>query len=288
MARTAYVNGRYLLHEQAGVHIEDRGYQFSDGIYEYIAFYNRTMLDGDAHLQRMQRSLKELAIPMPMSLAALRVVIDELIARNGRDDGGLYIQVTRGVARRDHPFPKDTKPSLVMTVCAAKIPSALEAKRGVSVISHADQRWARRDIKSISLLANVLAKQQAVSKGCKEAWLVEDGNVTEGAVSNSYIVTHGGVLVTHPANEHILGGITRQKVLELAKQEGIAVEERHFTIDDAYIAAEAFLTSTSVNVLPVVRIDRHQVADGKPGAITKRLAAAYRQHIKQQTGKILP
>ncbi len=288
MARISYVNGRYVDHREAMVHIEDRGYQFSDGIYEYIAFYNRVLLDIDLHLKRLERSLKELQIAPLVAPAALRIIMRELIARNGRDDGGLYLQVTRGVARRDHPFPKNTKPALVMTIGAAKLPKEHEVKDGVSVITLPDLRWGRRDIKSISLLANILAKQEAARKRAREIWLIENGlAVSEGSVSNAYIVTKTGEIVTHHADEHILGGVTRDVVLRLARQAGIAVVERVFNIVDMKQAAEAFITSTSANVLPVVSIDGSPVGNGKPGAVTRKLQELHAAHVFKQTGKIL-
>jgi D-alanine transaminase len=286
MSRIAYVNGRYIDHAQAHVHIEDRGYQFSDGIYEYVAFYNRKLLDGELHFKRLERSLKELQIAMPVTLAAMRIIVRELIERNGRDDGGIYIQVTRGVARRDHPFPKNIKPALVMTVCGAKTPKPSEMAYGVKVITAADQRWARRDIKSVSLLANILAKQEASRRQTREAWLLQsDGTITEGAASNAYIVSKNGVIVTHHADERILGGITRDVVLRLAGKAGFKVEERPFHTIEIGQAAEAFITSSSANVLPVVKIDDTAIGDGKPGTVTKALQELYAAHIFKQTGK---
>ncbi|MDX1975744.1 MAG: D-amino-acid transaminase [Rickettsiales bacterium] len=285
MARVAYVNGQYVMHQDAVVHVEDRGYQFADGIYEYMAFYNHTLLDGDLHLARLERSCKALHIAMPMSVKAMELVIRELIERNGRTQGGIYIQVSRGVARRDHPFPKDTKPALVMTVCAAKLPKATEINDGVKVITQPDIRWLRRDIKSVSLLANVLAKQEASKRHTREAWLVEsDGTISEGSVSNSYIINQKGELVTHNANEHILGGITREVVLRLARKAGIAVDERPYNMVEVKSAAEAFLTSTSANVLPVVQVDDITIGDGKVGPITRKLQTLYNEHIFKQTG----
>ncbi len=281
---TAYVNGRYLPHVEATVHIEDRGYQFSDGIYEYFAFYNRTLLDGDAHQARLARSLKEIGIALPMSLAAMNIVIRELIERNGREHGGLYLQVTRGVARRDHAFPRHTKPALAMTVCGPKFPKPAEIKNGVHVITADDQRWARRDIKSVSLLANILAKQEATRHKAREAWLLDDGLVTEGAVSNAYIVSAAGELITHPADHAILGGITRDVVLKLAHGAGVKVIEKPFTLSNVKAAAEAFITSTSANVLPVVKVDDMVIGTGKPGNVTRKLQALYLAHIEKETG----
>ena len=286
--RIAYVNGRYEQHAQAMVHVEDRGYQFADGIYEYIAFYNRRLLDGALHLKRLERSLKELNIAMPMSLEAMRIVMNELIARNSREDGGIYMQITRGVARRDHPFPKNVKPAFVMTICGAKIPKPHEVKEGVKVMTTPDIRWGRRDIKSVSLLANILAKQEAAKKQVREAWLVENGHeVTEGSVSNAFIVSKSGEVITHHLDEHILGGVTRDVVLKLARKAGIAVAERSFNIVEMKNAAEAFITSTSANVLPVVKIDDNTIGNGQPGPVTRKLQELYNAHVLHQTGKIL-
>ena len=287
MTRISYVNGAYLPHHEAAVHIEDRGYQFSDGIYEYVAFYNRTLVDAELHFRRLERSLNELQITLPMSLNAMAIVVRELIERNGRADGGLYVQITRGVAKRDHAFPKHTLPSLVMTICPAKLPSEQQVKDGVKVITQPDIRWGRRDIKSISLLANILAKQKATEKQAREAWLVDGDIVTEGSASNSYIVTQSGELVTHPANEFILGGITRDVVLKLARKDGITVHERIYTLSEIAQAAEAFITSTSANVLPVVKVDNIVIGNGKPGKITRRLNDLYTDHIFKLTGKKL-
>lgn len=288
MTKTAYVNGRYVPHHQARVHIEDRGYQFSDGIYEYIAFYNRRLLDGELHFKRLERSLRELQIPMPMSFPAMQVIVRELIARNSRQDGGLYIQITRGVARRDHPFPKPVPvPALVMTVCAAKLPKEHEVRAGVKVITHPDLRWARRDIKSISLLPNILAKQEAAANSAREAWLLDGQSISEGSASNSYIVTTSGEVITHQADELILGGVTRDVVLRLAKKNGIKISERAFSLAEVAQAAEAFLTSTSANVLPVVKVDDMVIGNGKPGPVTQKLQALYDSHVLKQTGKML-
>ncbi len=286
MARVSYVNGRYALHSEAMVHIEDRGYQFADGIYEYCAFYNRTLLDAPLHFARLERSLRELQIELPMAIPALAIVIRELIDRNGREDGGLYLQVTRGVARRDHPFPKQVPPALTMTVCGAKSPKPQEIKNGVQAITYPDHRWHRRDIKSVSLLANVIAKQEASRHGVREAWLVmEDGKISEGSVSNAYIVTAKGELVTHPADTHILGGVTRDVVLKLARANDIRVIEKPFSVNDVKAASEAFITSTSANVLPVVKLDDMVIGKGRPGAVTQKLMALYHAHIFAQTGK---
>ena len=285
MSRISYVNGSYVHHSEAAVHVEDRGYQFSDGIYEYIAFYNRKLLDGVLHFERLERSLKELHIPMPVSIAAFNIIVRELIERNGRDDGGLYIQVTRGVARRDHAFPKHTKPALVMTICAAKLAKPEDVAKGVKSITQPDIRWGRCDIKSVSLLGNILAKQAAAEKNVREAWLIDGQTITEGSASNAYIVNSAGELVTHPLAPGILGGVTRDVVLKLAREAGITVHERAFTLSHLASATEAFITSTSANVLPIVKIDDNLVGDGKVGKVTKKLQELYVKHIFKQTGK---
>ncbi len=276
MTRQAYVNGRFLPIGQAEVAIEDRGYQFADGVYEVIKAVDGVPRDLDRHLARLERSLAALRIPAPMSGRALALVIAEALARNPIRKAIVYLQVTRGVAPRNHLFPSGARPSLVITVRRAPFPSDRERAEGAAVISLPDQRWGRCDIKSISLLANVLAKQEAAEAGCREAWLVDaEGRVTEGSSSNAYIVDSEGRLVTHPLGPRILGGITRSVVLELAHAAGIEVVERPFTLEEAKAAREAFLTSTTSLILPVTRIDDSTVANGAPGSTTRHLARLY-------------
>ena len=285
MAKIAYVNGSYVYSHDAFVHMEDRGYQFADGIYEVIAFYNGKLLDEALHLKRFYRSMNELEIAPPMSEAALKLVTRELLRRNSRIDGTLYMQVTRGVAKRDHVFPKFAHSSLTMSISGPKVPKEEDVKNGVSVILAQEQRWARRDIKSVALLPNVLAKQKASLAGAREAWLVEGEIITEGSVSNCAIVNAKGEIVTHPANHSILGGITRHVVLEIAQKAGYKVVERAFSVKEAKAAKEAFILGTTANVLPVVKLDGKAVGSGKPGAVTQGLLALYYQHIYKQTGK---
>jgi D-alanine transaminase len=280
MARYAYVNGRYVPHAEAAVHIEDRGYQFADGVYEVVPIFHGIMVDEDPHLDRLDYSLRELRIERPMSRAALKLVMRELLRRNGLKDGLLYMQVTRGVAPRDHKFPKGTKPALVLTTKTMKPTPAALVEGGVRVISVPDIRWQRCDIKSVSLLPNILAKQQAVEAGAFEAWQVDaEGLVTEGTSTNAWIVTKGGVLVTRRATHDILNGITRQAVIRLTNAGGVSFEERAFSLAEAKAAREAFLTSSSGHVLPITRIDDTVIGDGKPGEVTKRLRAAYLDYI---------
>jgi D-alanine transaminase len=280
MPRYAYVNGRYVPHAAAQVHIEDRGYQFADGVYEVILIRNGGLVDEGPHLDRLDRSLGALRIPWPMPQPALRLVIRELIRRNGVGAGALYLQATRGVAARDHKFPANVRPSLVATTRRARpIPDSILAV-GVSVITQPDIRWRRCDIKTISLLPNVLGKQAAVEAGAFETWLVDDaGRVTEGTSTNAWIVTSDGRLLTRDLSSTILAGITRSSLLQLIRSQGMAFEERAFSVAEAKAAAEAFLTSTTSLVLPVTRIDGQPVGDGKPGPVTARLRDSYVRYI---------
>ncbi|KAA5607304.1 D-amino-acid transaminase [Roseospira marina] len=281
MSRVAYVNGRYQPHAVAAVHIEDRGMQFSDGIYEVVAVVDGHPIDLSGHIARLDRSLTEMRIARPMPSRSLRLVMRELVRRNRLSNGIVYIQVNRGVYRRDHPFPPaHVAPSLVMTVRSGVGPSRTAIENGVPVITMPDRRWARRDIKSVSLLPNVLAKEAAHEAGAWEAWQVDrDGYITEGASTNAWIVSRDGALVTRPLNDDILAGITRQSLLALARADGMTVEERPFTVEEAKAAREAFTSSTTLSALPVVRIDDAVVANGVPGSLTRRLRELYAAHI---------
>lgn len=280
MARFAYVNGRYVPHGAAAVHIEDRGYQFADGVYEVVPIIHGKMIDEGPHLDRLDYSLRELRIAWPVGRAALKLILREMLRRNELRDGLLYLQITRGVAPRDHKFPKSAKPALVITTKRLKPTPPTLVENGVPVISVPDIRWKRCDIKSVSLLPNILAKQQAFEAGAFEAWQVDaDGFVTEGTSTNAWIVTKNGAIVTRTANHDILNGITRQAVLRLTNTAGVTFEERSFTLDEAKAAREAFLTSSSGHVLPITRIDGQPIGDGKPGPVTKRLRGAYLDYV---------
>lgn len=280
MSRVAYVNGQYVPHSQACVHIEDRGYQFADGVYEVCEIWNGNIVDERRHLDRLERSLRELSMDAPMGRPALSMIMREVIRRNRVRNGLVYLQVTRGVARRDHYFPAaGTPPALVITARSAD-PRAADkaAETGCAVITVPENRWERVDIKTIGLLPNVLAKQKAREQGAKEAWFVDrDGNVTEGGSTNAWIVTKEGTLVTRPAQSGILRGITRQVVIELAAREGIGFEERPFSVEEAKSAREAFITAASTIVMPVVRIDDTTVANGHPGAISRALREKFHE-----------
>ena len=277
MSRIAYVNGRYVPHREAAVHVEDRGYQFADGVYEVVCVHGGEIIDEDGHLDRLERSLGELRIAPPMGRRAYKHVTRELVRRNGVKDGIVYTQITRGVARRDHPFPAaGTPPSIVMTSRRIKPQDPKVMRDGIAVISLPDIRWERCDIKSVSLLPNVLAKQQAREAGAYEAWFVDaDGNVTEGSSTNAWIVTADGKLVTRQLSHAILGGITRHSLIRLAADAQIKVEERPFSLDEARRAREAFLTSTTSFVIPIVTLDGKPVGTGRPGPLAGRLRELY-------------
>ena len=280
MPRQAYVNGRYVPHGRGRVNIEDRGFQFADGVYEVIPVRQRALIDEGPHLDRLERSLAELRMAMPARRAVLRFIARELIRRNDVSNGVIYMQVTRGVAPRDHRFPAGAIPTLVMTTRQSRPHSEQLVATGVKVITTADIRWRRCDIKSVALLPNVLAKQTAVEAGAYEAWQVDDaGQVTEGSSTNAWIVTEAGVVVTRNASQAILSGITRLSLLKLIRAEGYKFEERPFSVAEAKAAREAFLTSSSSFVLPVTRIDGTSVADGRPGPLTLALRRHYLAYI---------
>ncbi len=281
MSHIAYVNGRYLPQRSASVHIEDRGYQFADGVYEVFLVWNGVPVDYAPHIVRLKRSLSELRMREPMSPAALTVVMKEVIRRNHLNTGIVYIQVNRGVASRAHPFPNgDIKPSIVVTAKHFTGSSDDMAEQGAKVVTARDIRWERRDIKSVGLLANVLARQSASESKAYEAILVTgDGTVTEASASNAWIITADKTIVTHPTTNAILGGVTRATVKDLAKQAGYTVQERPFTLDEAKNAKEVFLTGTTTFVMPVAQIDDKPVGNGAGGLIALDLRQRYRRYI---------
>jgi len=281
MSRIAYVNGRYVPHREASVHIEDRGYQFADGVYEVIAIERGRLVDEGLHLRRLARSLAELEIAEPMPEAALKSVMREVIRRNRVRDGTIYIQMTRGVAPRDHAFPRDARTQVVMTARLAKPANPKTAAEGARVITVPDLRWARCDIKSIALLPNILGKQRARQAGAYEAWQVDrDGNITEGTSTNAWIVTKVGEVVTRAATNAILNGVTRLGVIRVIEQAGLRFVERPFSVAEAKQAREAFLTSTTSHVTPVVRIDDTVVGEGRPGPLARELGNFYRRYVE--------
>ena len=284
MSHIAYVNGRYLPQQAARVHIEDRGYQFADGVYEVMCIWNGYPVDLAGHMQRLNRSLKELQIASPASDSALTLILKEVVWRNRVEMGTVYIQVNRGVAPRAHAFPSaKVRPSLVITAKHGAGPSETVAQAGVKVITLPDIRWERVDIKSVGLLPNALAKQSASEAKAFEALLHVDGTVTEASSSNAWIVTPDKTIVTHPATNAILAGITRATVLKIARAAGYSIEERPFTLAEALKAKEVFLTGTTTFVMPVVQIDERPVANGAPGTIALDLRQRYRAYMDSLT-----
>ncbi|MFN3514408.1 MAG: D-amino-acid transaminase [Phenylobacterium sp.] len=278
MGRIAYVNGRFVPQGEAAVHIEDRGYQLADAVYEVWALFDGKLADAEGHFARLERSLAELKIPMPMSRAALTVVLKEAVRRNRVREGLVYLQVGRGVAPRDHAFPIDpVEPSIVVTVKAVDRAAAeARAAKGVGVITTPENRWGRCDIKTVGLLPNALAKQAARERGAVEAWFVDElGFVTEGASSNAWIVDRDGILRTRDTNANILRGVTRLTLLDVIREDGLKVEERPFTPEEAKSAREAFITGAGTLVLPVVSVDGDPVGDGAVGPVASRLRRLY-------------
>ena len=283
MSRVAYVNGRYLAHHQAAVHIEDRGYQFGDGVYEVVMVLNGQFVDYDGHIKRLYNSLKSIQIDIPISESALRVVMGRMIRLNHLQHGSIYLQITRGVARRDHKFPAASWPAMVMTAKHLASPP-VPSQKGVAAITLTDERWVRRDIKTIQLLPNCLAKQRAAEAGAFEAILVmPDGSVSEGSSSNVWIVNTAGELVTRTANENILNGITRQSVQKIAQAHQLKMVERNFDVSEMLAAREVFITSATSIVTAVTQIDDRKIADGKIGRISTALREDY---LRYATGGI--
>jgi D-alanine transaminase len=276
LEQIVYVDGAFVPATEAKVSVFDRGFLFADGIYEVSAVLDGKLIDNEAHLARLQRSVGEIALELPETLERIVEIQKELVARNSLVDGMVYLQVTRGaVIPRDFAFPKQAKPTLVMFTSAKDIVNASSAKTGIAVKTVPDIRWARRDIKSVALLAQVLAKQAAAEAGCAEAWMIEDGKVTEGGSSSVFILTQEDVLVTRENSSAILPGCTRRAVMKLAEERQLRVEERAFSVGEALAAKEAFITSASLFVQPVVTIDGQTVANGKPGPMTNRLREIY-------------
>lgn len=284
MSRVAYVNGAYVPHSQAVIHVEDRGFQFADGVYEVWSVFDGRLADFDGHMTRLVRSLTELKIDMPMTREALTRVLKETIRRNRVRNGIVYLQVTRGVARRDHPFPaKGTPPSVVATSKSISFAKAqAQAAKGVAVVTQPDIRWGRCDIKTVGLLPNVLAKQAARERGAYEAWMVDEmGLVTEGSSTNAWIVDRDGRLRTRDTQANILKGCTRTTLMALIAEQGLELDERPFSVDDAKQAREAFFTAAGAFVMPAVSIDGVQIGDGSPGPVATRLRESYLEKARR-------
>jgi D-alanine transaminase len=275
MSRIVYVNGAYLPEEEAKISVFDRGFLFADGVYEVSSVLAGKLIDNAAHMARLKRSLDELQMAPPLPLDEIPPIQREIVERNGLDQGTVYLQVTRGAADRDFPFPEGATSSLVIFSQERNLLEDPAAARGISVVTLPDIRWQRRDIKTVQLLAPALAKQAALDAGANDAWLVEDGHITEGSSNNAYIVTLDGTIVTRALSNAILHGITRRAVLALAEREGLKVEERSFTPEEAYEAGEAFITSASTFVYPVVNIDGRILGNGVPGPVATKLRQLY-------------
>ena len=271
MVRTVFVNGEYLPETEGKISIFDRGFLFADGVYEVCAVINGRLVDYDAHMERLGRSLKELRMGWPCTREEIDAMHKELIRRNDLREGIIYMQVTRGAADRAFNFPKaETKPTLIAFTQVMNLVSNPNAVTGIKVVTTPDLRWSRRDIKTVMLLAPVLGKQAAYEQGAQEGWMVENGHVTEGTSSNAYIVKDGKVITRHLSNE-ILAGCTRRALMRLASEEGVEIVERPFTPEEAYAADEAFLTSASQFVMPIVEIDGHRIGGGQPGPVVRKL-----------------
>lgn len=275
MTRTVYVNGEFVAENAAKISVFDRGFLFADAVYEVTAVVDGKLIDNPGHIQRLHRSLDELSINAPATDDEIIAVQKKLIALNGLVEGGIYLQVSRGEADRDFAYSKDMRSSLVMFTQAKNLTSPAAATSGISVVSMPDIRWKRRDIKTVGLLAQSMAKQAALDAGANDAWMVEDGFVTEGSSNNAFIVDQQGVIITRQLGSEILHGITRAAVLELVKEKNLELQERPFTIEEALQAREAFSTSASTFVYPVVSIDGHQIGNGEPGPVSNELRQVY-------------
>ena len=272
--KTVFLNGKYLREDEAKVSIFDRGFVFGDGVYEVVPVVEGKVLDKEPFLERFDRSLNELELDWPMSKDEFLVMINELIKRNGVNEGGVYMQVTRGVAPRDFAYPKGITPTVMAFSFEKEIINSPKAKSGIKVVTVDDIRWKRRDIKSIALLGQCMAKEQAVKQGAYEGWMVEDGFVTEGTSSSAYIVKNGKI-ITRPLSNSILSGIRRKLLIQIAKDHGVEFELRLFSVKEALEADEAFLSSATTFVLPIIEIDGKQIGDGKPGPVAKKMREMY-------------
>ncbi len=280
MSRIAYVNGSYVAENEAKISIFDRGFLFADGVYEVTPVVNGRLVDYGPHMERLERSLNELRIAWPCSKEEMFAMHQQLVKRNNLNEGIIYMQVTRGVADRMFNFPKEITSSLVAFPQVMALVDNANARTGVKVITTDDLRWLRRDIKSVMLLAPVLGKQEAYEKGANEAWMVEDGKVTEGTSSNAYIVKDN-TIITRPLSNRILAGCTRRALFRLAAEHGVKIEERAFSVDEACAADEAFLTSASQFVMPIVEIDGKRVGGGQPGPVTRKLRELFLDEARQ-------
>jgi D-alanine transaminase len=284
MTNTVFVNGSYVPKQEATISVFDRGFIFGDGVYEVVPVIAGKMVDKAYFIERLARSLGELEIEWPCSRDDVLAMLNELITRNALIEGMVYLQITRGIADRDFAFPADITSSIVAFSSELTLIDNPAARTGIPVMTTPDLRWKRRDIKSVNLLGQVLAKQNAVTRGGKEGWMIENGVITEGVSSSAYIVKDQ-VIITRPLSNEILPGIRRRTLLELCEKEGITLEQRLFTLDEALAADEAFISSATTIVLPVVSIDGSTIGTGEPGPITQKLRSLYLARLKAEAGE---
>tara|TARA_Y100000590_G_C15551528_1_gene951088 strand:+ start:254 stop:1132 length:879 start_codon:yes stop_codon:yes gene_type:complete len=281
LKKITYINNKFIEHNKVNISIEDRGFLFADSIYELIGVFNKNLVDKNQHLLRLQKSLKKIKINLKINKQKFNKIFTKLIKLNNVINGYVYIQITRGVAERRHEFPKKYKPTVIIFTKDIKIDKKLY-ENGVKIISIPDLRWSRRDIKTTGLLPNVLSKQLALEKNAFESWFIDNGNITEGAASNAWIIKGSNLILTHPANKKILKGVTRDTVIRILKKNNFQVKEKPFNLIEAKNAKEAFLTSSTLSVLPVVKIDNYNISNGKPGNITKKIMNLYNNYINKK------
>ena len=286
MKNITYINNKFVKHSNAKISVEDRGFLFADSIYELISVFNKKIIDTDQHLNRLRLSLNKIKIKYNFNKKKLKQIINKLIKLNNVVNGYIYIQITRGVAERKHEFPKKYKPTTIIFTKKLNVDKKIYEK-GVKIITIPDLRWLRRDIKTTSLLPNILSKQLAVEKKAFESWLIDNGNITEGSASNAWIIKNSKTIVTHPANNKILKGVTRDTIIKILKKNNFNVQEKPFNLIEAKNAKEAFLTSSTLSVLPVVKIDNYNISDGKPGDITKKILYLYNKYISKNKSSLI-
>jgi len=280
MKNITYINNKFVKNSNAKISVEDRGFLFADSIYELISVFNKKIVDIDQHLNRLKSSLNKVKIKYNFNKKKIRKIINKLIKLNNVINGYIYIQITRGVAERKHEFPKQYKPTTIIFTKNLNVDKKIY-KKGVKIITIPDLRWLRRDIKTTSLLPNVLSKQLAVEKNAFESWLIDNGNITEGSTSNAWIIKSSNTIITHPANTKILKGVTRDTIIKILKKNNFNVIEKPFNLIEAKNAKEAFITSSTLSVLPVVKIDNYNISNGKPGDITKKIMYLYNNYINK-------
>ena len=280
MKNITYINNKFVKNSNAKISVEDRGFLFADSIYELISVFNKKIVDIDQHLNRLKSSLNKVKIKYNFNKKKIRKIINKLIKFNNVINGYIYIQITRGVAERKHEFPKQYKPTTIIFTKNLNVDKKIY-KKGVKIITIPDLRWLRRDIKTTSLLPNVLSKQLAVEKNAFESWLIDNGNITEGSTSNAWIIKSSNTIITHPANTKILKGVTRDTIIKILKKNNFNVIEKPFNLIEAKNAKEAFITSSTLSVLPVVKIDNYNISNGKPGDITKKIMYLYNNYINK-------